>query len=122
MQYFKKYLNNGNIAQREDKKKSEALIYVKQWAKSHFGIIFRLNNKVLQVNYTDKSQLMLYTEHQMGVYSDSSSLNDKIFFQLGSNETKNIQLAEKIRQMAELIRIMQSNKMGKSEINLDGHC
>ena len=83
LQYFKKYLNAGTL-DKDVKKKFNNICYVKQWAKTEQGIIFRLSNKILQVNYNDRSQLMLYTQHCVGVYSDVNS--EKVFFELGGNE------------------------------------
>lgn len=119
MQYFKKYLSAGTM-EKEGKKKSEAICYVKQWVKSDNGIIFRLSNKVLQVNYSDKSQLMLYTEHCVGVYSDGSSL-EKIFFQLGSPEEKHPLLSKKLDQMKELLKSMRKNKIQKYEVEVNNY-
>ena len=119
MQYFKKYLNNGS-SEKDIRKKSEFFCYVKQWAKSNYGILFRLSNKVIQVNYNDKSQLMLYTQHCVGVYSDGNS-SEKVFFQIGSPEEKHPLLAKKIEQMKELLKLMKSNKVQKYDANMDDH-
>ena len=119
MQYFKKYLSAGSV-DKDFRKKSEILCYVKQWAKSDQGIIFRLSNKVIQVNYSDKSQLMLYCQHNVGVFSDGSSV-EKIFFQLGGTEEKHPILHRKIEQMKELMKSLRSTKsIGKQDVLIIG--
>ena len=86
MQYFQKYLNDGTRPLQENPKDSAKPLftYVKQWTKSTDAIIFRLNNCVLQINFHDKSQIVIYTEKAVGVYSDSRNWNDRFFFSLGT--------------------------------------
>ena len=68
MQYFSKYLN-GVSCNKEECLKNYMFTYVKKWAKSEQGIIFRLSNKVLQINFVDKSQMVIYAQKNVGVYS-----------------------------------------------------
>ena len=114
MQYFKKYLNSG-VVEKDGKKKSETICYVKQWAKSDQGIIFRLSNRIIQINYNDRSQLMLYTQQCVGVYSDGNC-SEKIFFDLGEKDERNSILSKKIDQMKDLMRVLRSNK-GNLDMN-----
>lgn len=95
MQYFRKYLNGystGSIyptkSENSTKNAEEELpfVYVKQWVKSADGIMFRLNNSVLQVNFNDRAQVVIYTEKAVGVYSDCQRGGERIFFSLNSGE------------------------------------
>lgn len=84
MQYFSKYLNGGSVSSKDDiSEQSHGLCYVKKWAKSENGIIFRLSNKVIQTNFIDKSQMVIYTHKNVGVFSGINLGNEKIFFELG---------------------------------------
>ena len=90
MQYFRKYLNgsSSNIStctSIPDKKADPPFCYVKQWLKTDEGILFRLNNKVIQVNFLDKSQLVIYSEKGIIVFT-AKNHGQKSFYQLGSNE------------------------------------
>lgn len=82
MQYFSKYLNgNGSSGGLKDESLQNYLFcYVKRWAKSEQGIIFRLSNKVIQVNFVDKSQMVIYAQRNVGVFSGVNLGNEKIFF------------------------------------------
>lgn len=71
MQYFSKYLN-GNSSSKDESLKPCMFCYVKKWAKSETGIIFRLSNKVLQINFVDKSQMVIYGQKNVGVFSGVS--------------------------------------------------
>ena len=95
MQYFGKYLNAGSNATKEEPLQQQFFSYVKQWAKSDQGIIFRLSNKIIQVNFADKSQMMIYAQKNVGVFSGLKHCSEKIFFELGGAETKHPILAKK---------------------------
>lgn len=41
--------------------KYDEFIYVKQWLKTKHAIMFRLSNKIFQVNFFDNSQILLNT-------------------------------------------------------------
>ena len=65
MQYFRKYLNGGSSPEEENSMNSNGqrkvpFVYIKKWAKTEEGIVFRLNTKLIQVNFSDKTQLMIY--------------------------------------------------------------
>lgn len=68
---------------------------MKKWAKSEQGIIFRLSNKVIQANFVDKSQMVLYAQKNVGVFSGISLGSEKIFFELEGPESKHPVLAKK---------------------------
>jgi polo-like kinase 1 len=73
MQYFRKYLNGGSSTEEENLsdingQKKVPFVYIKKWTKTEEGIIFRLNTKLIQVNFNDKTQLMIYGESGLIVY------------------------------------------------------
>ncbi len=70
MQYFLKYLQSSSEESRE-KGGAVPFVYIKKWMKSDQGILFRLNNKIIQVNFNDKSQIILYTDKDLLLYSNA---------------------------------------------------
>jgi polo-like kinase 1 len=72
MQYFSKYLNGNNLNTKEDISQNNLFCYVKCWAKTEQGIIFRLSNKIIQVNFMDKTQMVIYAKKNAGVFSGLS--------------------------------------------------
>ncbi len=40
-------------------------MYVKKWMKTKHAIMFRLSNKIVQVNFTDKTEILLSSENKM---------------------------------------------------------
>lgn len=73
MQYFRKYLHGSAGELTKDKREAIPFVYIKRWAKSDQAIAFRLNNKVTQLNFNDKSQLILYAERDVLLYSNSQA-------------------------------------------------
>ena len=41
------------------------LVYVKKWMKTRHAIMFRLSNKIVQVNFTDKTEIILSSENKL---------------------------------------------------------
>lgn len=64
LEKFVVYLNDevqkNNISD-SNYQKYEEFIYVKQWLKTKHAIMFRLSNKIFQVNFFDNSQILLNT-------------------------------------------------------------
>ena len=53
-----KIMKSENITHKEDPE----YVYMKQWLKTKHAIMFRLSNKLFQVNFFDNSQILLNTE------------------------------------------------------------
>ena len=53
------------------------LVYVKKWMKTRHAIMFRLSNKIVQVNFTDKTEIILSSENKMVLFK----INIYIFFE-----------------------------------------
>jgi polo-like kinase 1 len=49
---------------------STKLVYMKQWLKTKHAIMFRLSNKVFQVDFLDQSQILLNTDSKMVTYTN----------------------------------------------------
>jgi len=47
---------------------TEPLPYVKKWMKTKHAIIFRLSNKIVQVIFADKTEIILSSENKIVVY------------------------------------------------------
>lgn len=63
------------------------LFYVKKWAKSEEAILFRLSNKIVQVNFNDKTQLVLYCDRDLLLYAGHNG-KDKQVMSMSSGEYK----------------------------------
>ena len=57
------FFSQDHILDGEDSK--APLVYVKKWMKTRHAIMFRLSNKIVQVNFTDKTEIILSSENKM---------------------------------------------------------
>jgi polo-like kinase 1 len=46
------------------------LVFMKQWLKTKHAVMFRLSNKVFQVDFLDQSQILLNTDTKLVVYTN----------------------------------------------------
>lgn len=88
MQYFRKYLNGSPLAESaSERKEGPAFTYVKKWVKSDQAILFRLNNNIIQVNFNDKSQIVIDSQEETILYSNSQTKRKQVF-DIGAGDLK----------------------------------
>lgn len=69
LQHFRNYLlADTNRQDLTDDNKDNAFCYVKKWMKTKHAIMFRLSNKIVQVNFTDKTEIILSSEQKLVTY------------------------------------------------------
>ena len=69
--------NKENIANLPEKKKQEyiaSLVYVKKWMRTKHAILFRLSNKIVQVCFQDKSEIILASDSRMVTYQNRQGI------------------------------------------------
>ena len=49
-------------------RKVKDVVYVKKWMRTRHAIMFRLSNKVVQVNFQDHTEIMLSSETKLVTY------------------------------------------------------
>jgi hypothetical protein len=64
LEHFKKHL----LA--EEKEAKSPLVYVKKWLSTSHAMFFRLSNRVVQVAFLDKSELLLCSEEKIVIFVD----------------------------------------------------
>ena len=70
LQHFRNYLYNENKQDGDNGNFPPGYVYVKKWMKTKHAIMFRLSNKIVQVNFTDKSEIILSSEQKLVTYID----------------------------------------------------
>lgn len=77
LQHFRSYLEgsakpkpNEKVAEQvvASKRKITDVVYVKKWMRTRHAIMFRLSNKVVQVNFQDHTEIMLSSETKIVTY------------------------------------------------------
>ena len=69
LQHFKNYLCSDNKIDLDKETNGDGgYCYVKKWMKTKHAIMFRLSNKIVQVNFTDKTEIILSSEQKLVTY------------------------------------------------------
>lgn len=50
------------------------LVYIKKWMKTKTAVLFRLSNKIVQVDFKDKTKMILSSNTKMVFYIDAKGL------------------------------------------------
>jgi polo-like kinase 1 len=75
LQHFRSYLEglktqstNPTEGCEQYKSGQQPLVYLKKWMKTRHAIMFRLSNKIVQVDFQDKTQIILSSESKLVTY------------------------------------------------------
>lgn len=69
LQHFRNYLySDTKIEFDKEGTPDGGYCYVKKWMKTKHAIMFRLSNKIVQVNFTDKTEIILSSEQKLVTY------------------------------------------------------
>lgn len=107
LQHFKGYLKPDQIDLSGESDDLKPIIYVKKWNITRHAIMFRLTNKVVQVIFQDKTEVLLSTETHMVTYVDKKGLRSTIPIEQAS-ETSNSQAAKRIKYTKDMLSHMTS--------------
>lgn len=61
LEHFKYYLDAELKTKTFKPNNSNMIVYLKQWLKTKHAIMFRLSNKIFQVDFLDSTQILLNT-------------------------------------------------------------
>jgi len=114
LQHFRSYLEGdgkeepeANPYNDEDLKKI-GTVYVKKWMKTKHAIMFRLSNKIVQVNFTDKTEIILSSENKMVTYVNKKG--ERSNYPLASAlESSNTEMAKRLKYTKEILTHMLNN-------------
>ena len=112
--YFKKYLQleekEKNLESKVPENDENLKIYVKKWRKTNDSILFRLSNKLYQVIFNDKSQIILSPEKRTLIYKNSNG--EKQLFPISvSLKCGNEEIVKKVKYVKELLTSIYKNNL-----------
>jgi polo-like kinase 1 len=93
---------------------SNPLPYIKKWLTTSHAIIFRLSNKVVQVYFQDKSELMLCSGTKQVVYIDKKGIIT-VFPLASAMESGNKEMTKRLRYTKEILTTMLQPVQGGGE-------
>lgn len=116
LQHFRSYLEGDNkgiavssepIAEDREstKKMSISSIYVKKWMRTKHAIMFRLSNKVVQVNFQDHTEIILSSETREVTYVNKKG--ERITYPLTTAlESTNVEMSKRLKYTKDILTHM----------------
>jgi len=109
LQHFKNYLEGAKKSlsptELDEGSKRNGLVYVKKWLKTKHAIMFRLNNKIVQVNFTDKTEIVLSSEDKLVVYLNKQG--ERTEYPLATAmESSNVEMAKRLKYTKDILTTM----------------
>jgi polo-like kinase 1 len=103
-------------------RKVKDVVYVKKWMRTRHAIMFRLSNKVVQVNFQDHTEIMLSSETKVVTYVNKKG--ERSTYPLSSAmESANLEMVKRLKYTKDILTHMlnaNTNTAKPSGSNLDG--
>lgn len=98
----------------EKKPMSEDTVYVKKWMRTRHAIMFRLSNKVVQVNFQDHTEIILSSESKVVTYVNKKG--ERLTYPLSTAmESSNMEMAKRLKYTKDILtHMLQSNQTNKA--------
>jgi polo-like kinase 1 len=115
LQHFRSYLEglktqSTNPTEDPDQYKSgqQPLVYLKKWMKTRHAIMFRLSNKIVQVDFQDKTQIILSSESKLVTYVNKKGEQSQYPIATAL-ESDNAEMAKRLKYTKEILTHMLNN-------------
>ncbi len=113
LQHFRSYLeadSGKTVPEHETHRKLDTGIYVKKWLKTKHAIMFRLSNKIVQVNFQDGTEIILSSESKVVTYVNKKG--ERQSYPLSSAlESTNAEMAKRLKYTKEILtRMLNQNQ------------
>ena len=112
LQNFRTYLQGGKTQTYEStdkadqcKHKEPAQIYLKKWMKTRHAIMFRLSNKIVQVDFQDKTKIVLSSESKLVTYVNKKGESSQYPIATAL-ESENAEMAKRLKYTKEILTHM----------------
>jgi len=113
LQHFRSYLEGDGTGKSEiteqegdnPQKKILESIYVKKWMRTRHAIMFRLNNKIVQVNFQDHTEIILSSESRVVTYVNKKG--ERLTYPLTSAlESTNVEMSKRLKYTKDVLTHM----------------
>ena len=86
-------------------RKLKEVVYVKKWMRTRHAIMFRLSNKVVQVNFQDHTEIMLSSETKIVTYVNKKG--ERSTYPLNSAmESANLEMVKRLKYTKDILTHM----------------
>jgi len=86
----------------------QPLVYLKKWMKTRHAIMFRLSNKIVQVDFQDKTQIILSSESKLVTYVNKKGEPSQYPIATAL-ESDNAEMAKRLKYTKEILTHMLNN-------------
>jgi len=108
LQHFRSYLEGDakdETGLGEDTESQATPIYVKKWMRTRHAIMFRLSNKIVQVNFQDHTEIILSSESKMVTYVNKRG--ERTTYALSSAlESTNVEMTKRLKYTKDILTHM----------------
>lgn len=100
------------------------MVYVKKWMRTNHALLFRLSNKIVQINFVDKTELILSSLSKNVTYLNKRG--ERTTYPISTAlDSCNFEMTKRLRYTKEILATMISIKTGGNkedeEVKLNDH-
>jgi polo-like kinase 1 len=89
------------------------VVYVKKWMRTRHAIMFRLSNKVVQVNFQDQTEIMLSSETKVVTYVNKKG--ERSNYPLSTAmESSNLEMVKRLKYTKDILTHMLQTNAGEA--------
>jgi len=111
--HFKAYLlqekNMTNERKESENIDEKHYVYVKKWIKTKHAILFRLSNRIVQVNFNDNTQIILSSETKTVNFLDKNGVRSTFALNNALNST-NYEMVKRLKYTKQILQNMLTSK------------
>jgi len=121
LQHFRNHLDNGSKEKPKATDKSQ-VVYIKKWLRTKHAIIFRLSNKLIQVIFEDKTEVILSSEPKEMTYLNKKGERE-VYPLATALDSENREMTKRLKYTKEILSHMlasaesRSHKEDKGKLN-----
>ena len=95
------------------------MVYVKKWMKTRHAIMFRLSNKIVQVTFTDRTEILLSSENKTVTYVNKKG--ERSHYPLATAlESTNLEMAKRLKYTKEILtHMLNANSKKQEELKIE---
>ncbi|CDW76958.1 protein kinase domain protein [Stylonychia lemnae] len=117
LQHFRSYLENNKeqpsptddlLSQKKLPASQEPPVYVKKWMRTKHAIMFRLSNKIVQVNFQDHTEILLNSESRLVTYVNKKGERQTLPLN-HALESNNAEMTKRLKYTKDILTHMLNN-------------
>lgn len=114
LQHFRSYLEGDVRQETGHEDTAVSSIYVKKWMRTRHAIMFRLSNKIVQVNFQDHTEIILSSESRMVTYVNKRG--ERSTYPLSTAlESSNAEMSKRLKYTKDILTHMLSSGTGATK-------